>query len=81
MAADLGYDYGPAPVVQVKIKCEHLFMRDWTARGPKAPMPMEVRKLPGRERPVAAGNAGRRREPRRVDPIAATDPAVRLTTR
>ena len=47
LAADLGYDYGPSPVVQVKIKCEHLFMRDWTARGPKAPMPPEVRKKLG----------------------------------
>lgn len=47
LAADQGYDYGPAPVVQVKIKCEHLFMRDWTTRGPKAPMPPEVRKRLG----------------------------------
>jgi hypothetical protein len=55
MAADLGYDYGPAPVVQVKIKCEHLFMRDWTAPGPKAPMPMEVRKRLGVTEPSQPG--------------------------
>jgi hypothetical protein len=47
LAADQGYDYGPAPVVQVKVQCEHLFMRDWTTRGPKAPMPPEVRKRLG----------------------------------
>jgi hypothetical protein len=55
MAADLGYDYGPAPVVQVKIKCEHLFMRDWTARHPKDPMPAEVRKRLGVTDPSQQG--------------------------
>jgi len=58
MAADQGYDYGPAPVVQVKIKCEHLFMRDWTARGSKAPMPAEVRKrlgVPDQPQPGSPG--------------------------
>jgi len=61
IAADQGYDYGPAPVVQVKIKCEHLFMRDWTTRGPKPPMPPEVRKrlgVPDQAPGAPAGGTG-----------------------
>jgi hypothetical protein len=57
IAADQGYDYGPAPVVQVKIKCEHLFLRDWTTRGQKAPMPAEVRKRLGVTEPAAPQGA------------------------
>lgn len=46
-AKDLGYDYGNRPVMQVTLDCEHLFLRDWTAQGPTAPMPDEVKQRLG----------------------------------
>ena len=59
-ALDEGYGYGSQPVVEVKLRCEALFLRDWTAwqQQPlrsdgahmppiQGPMPIEVQQLLG----------------------------------
>jgi hypothetical protein len=59
-ALDEGYGYGKRPVVEVKLRCEALFLRDWTAWEPQpkrqdgapmppkqGPMPLEVQRLLG----------------------------------
>ena len=42
-----GYDYGQSPVVEVTVKGEALFLREWTAHAAGAPMPAEVKKKLG----------------------------------
>lgn len=60
---DEGYEYGKRPVVEVRMRCEALFLRDWTAWVPPAnpekdkpiqgPMPLEVQRLLGITSPLA----------------------------
>lgn len=45
-AVSQGYDYGSRPVVEVKIKCEAMFLREWTA-GVNGPMPQVVKTMLG----------------------------------
>jgi len=45
-AVNQGYDYGPRPVVEVRMRCESLFLREWTA-APNGPMPSIVRRMLG----------------------------------
>ncbi len=45
-AVSQGYDYGSRPVVEVKIKCEAMFLREWTA-GANGPMPQVVKSMLG----------------------------------
>lgn len=52
LAKERGYDYGDRPVARVSLKCEALYMRDWTARAMPGttgtpPMPPEVMRLLG----------------------------------
>lgn len=53
-AVDAGYDYGPRPVVELTIKCEALFLREWTVQNDAGPMPKTVQALLGIGLPVAA---------------------------
>jgi len=66
---DEGYEYGKRPVVEVRLRCEALFLRDWTAWIPpkplpvgstamppkpvQGPMPLEVQRLLGIPSPLA----------------------------
>jgi hypothetical protein len=66
---DEGYEYGKRPVVEVRLRCEALFLRDWTAWIPprplppgstapppkpiQGPMPLEVQKVLGIPSPLA----------------------------
>jgi len=43
-ALDEGFEYGKKPVVELKLKCEALFLRDWTAWVPSW-VPADVRRL------------------------------------
>lgn len=43
-AVSQGYDYGQKPVVELRVKCESLFLREWTAYN-NGPMPMVVKQL------------------------------------
>lgn len=63
-ALDEGYEYGRRPVVHLRLKCEALFLRDWTAwvrqQRPdgtvthvQGPMPLDVQKLLGVQQPAA----------------------------
>lgn len=45
-AVSSGYDYGSRPVVEMRIKCEAMFLRDWTAHN-NGPMPQIVRRMLG----------------------------------
>jgi hypothetical protein len=63
-----GYEYGKRPVVEVKLRCEALFLRDWTAWVPppqakpgqapgkwiQGPMPLKVQQMLGIPNPMAA---------------------------
>jgi hypothetical protein len=55
-AEDAGYSYGRRPVVELTVRCEALFLRDWTVRN-KGPMPVEVQRVLGipPEAPAAPG--------------------------
>jgi hypothetical protein len=62
-----GYEYGKRPVVEVKLRCEALFLRDWTAWVPppetkpgqtpgkwiQGPMPLKVQQMLGIPNPAA----------------------------
>jgi len=70
---DEGYEYGKRPVVEVRLRCEALFLRDWTAWIPpkplpagstapppkpiQGPMPLEVQRLLGIPSPLAPRQA------------------------
>ncbi|QOV89276.1 hypothetical protein [Humisphaera borealis] len=43
-AVSQGYDYGSRPVVELRVKCESLFLREWTAYN-NGPMPQSVRTM------------------------------------
>jgi hypothetical protein len=64
-ALEEGYGYGKRPVVEVNLRCEALFLRDWTAWVPQpkdkdgnakppiqGPMPLEVQRLLGIPQPT-----------------------------
>ena len=42
-----GYDYGDSPVVELSLRGEALFLRDWTAHSADAPMPAKVKEWLG----------------------------------
>lgn len=45
-AVDTGYDYGSRPVVELTLKCEALFLREWTVQK-NGPMPLPVQQFLG----------------------------------
>lgn len=57
-AYELGLVYGSSPVVQLTLKCEALFLREWTVGPRRVLMPREVQKLV--QAAVESGGPGRR---------------------